>query len=528
MTFEDLLKLTRQRLGTIILLTVAGLAVAGAVLALTPVTYTASATAYVRVTMPEGDDEQANANLYYSASQLATQKVKAFVPVFTTETVAQGVIDELDLAMTPSALASSITAVNAANALTIGVSATASTPDLARAIADEVVEQADRQIDVLEGEGSPVSVVLMSPSSLSSVGRNPSVVTYLGAGLGLGLILGYVVAIARSLLDKRIRSSADIEKSFDVPVLGVVPKSSSIARTEKNATGDFRAEESLRKLRTNLRYANIDHEMKLIVVSSPMQGDGKSSVSLSLARVMALAGQDVILVDADLRRPTLKDTFDVQTGVGLSQLLVGSVSLEQALLGTAIPGLTILPGGDIPPNPSELLGSKRMAELLEYLAQDHVVIVDAPPVLPVTDAVVLSKSADGLVMVIQAGRTTEDQLRHAMLNVTQGGGVVAGIVLNGAASSKLDRMRYGDSEYGYGYSKTDYAYVQETNSQPGARPERADSAPVDPERLSEFVEKLTTASLAPDSSAVVDPARPRPAFPKVSRAQVQSQDSAQQ
>lgn len=493
-SLEDLLKLTRRRIGTILLFMLLGIVGAAGVLWVTPVTYTASSTAYVRVATPSGGASEANANVYYAASQLASQKVKAFVPVFTTETVAKGVIDKLGLSMAPETLARRVKATNSPNSLTIDVSATADSAEDARRIADEVVTQADRQISILEGEDSPVEVVLLSPSSLSSVEAHPSKPRYLTIGLVVGLLMGYGVAMARTLLDRRIRTAEDIENVFGVPLLGVVPKSSSVSRVEKSSLSDFRAEESLRKLRTNLRYANVDREMKILVVSSPMQGDGKSSVSSSLARVMALSEQDVILVDADLRCPTVKDTFEVSGAIGLSQLLAGTASLEEALVQTAIPGLKVLPGGDIPPNPSELLGSQRMAELLAYLAQDHVVIVDAPPVLPVTDAVILSKVADGLVMVVQAGRTTQDQLRMAMNNVVQGGGQVAGVVLNCATSSRLDRIRYGDSEYDYGYSSERYGSVPSAqpisveNRAVPVIPVAADGA--HPESIDDFLERF--------------------------------------
>lgn len=493
-SLEDLLKLTRRRIGTILLFMLLGIVGAAGVLWVTPVTYTASSTAYVRVATPSGGASEANANVYYAASQLASQKVKAFVPVFTTETVAKGVIDKLGLSMAPETLARRVKATNSPNSLTIDVSATADSAEDARRIADEVVTQADRQISILEGKDSPVEVVLLSPSSLSSVEAHPSKPRYLTIGLVVGLLMGYGVAMARTLLDRRIRTAEDIENVFGVPLLGVVPKSSSVSRVEKSSLSDFRAEESLRKLRTNLRYANVDREMKILVVSSPMQGDGKSSVSSSLARVMALSEQDVILVDADLRCPTVKDTFEVSGVIGLSQLLAGTASLEEALVQTAIPGLKVLPGGDIPPNPSELLGSQRMAELLAYLAQDHVVIVDAPPVLPVTDAVILSKVADGLVMVVQAGRTTQDQLRMAMNNVVQGGGQVAGVVLNCATSSRLDRIRYGDSEYDYGYSSERYGSVPSAqpisveNRAVPVIPVAADGA--HPESIDDFLERF--------------------------------------
>ncbi len=455
MTLEDLLTLTRRRIGTILVCTLLGGLAAVGVLWLTPVTYTAASTAYVRVSMPTDDGTEVSANAYYSASQLAAQKVKAFVPVFTSETVAQGVIQKLGLSETPTQLAGSVTASNATNALTINVTATAATPDLARKVADAVVTESAAQVKVLEGEDSPVSVVLMAPSSLSSVTQSPSTLKYLAAGILAGLLLGYVMAFALTHFDRRLRTSDDIARAAQVPVLGVIPESATIARTDSDS-GDFKAEEAMRKLRTNLRYANIDAAMRVIVVTSPLQGNGKSSIASSLARVMALAGQEVVLVDADLRRPTAREIFGVRSPLGLTQVLAGSVGLDQGVFPTEVPGLLVLPAGEIPPNPSELLGSRRMSELMEYLGRERVVIIDAPPLLPVTDAAVLSKSADGVVVVAQAGHTTTDQLDAVLATLDQAGGTLLGVVLNRAASSKLARMRYGDYEYGYGYTSSDY------------------------------------------------------------------------
>lgn len=379
MTFEDVLKLTRQRIGAIAVGLVIGIALSLVSLWLTPITYTASAVAYVRVSVPSDSEDQSRADSYYAASQLASQKVKAFVPVFTSEPVAQGVINTLGLATTPAELSGSITATSEKNALTINVSAVAPTAAEAQAVADETVRQADAQIRRLEGSRSPVGLVLMSPSSMSGATRSPSLPKHLGLGGLGGVVLGYLLAFTRNALDKRVRSQSDVASVVEEPVLAAIPRSASIARDERSEDHDHRAEEALRKLRTNLRYANIDKGLRTLIVSSALQGDGKSTVSANLARVMALSGQDVILMEGDLRRPTMKDTFRMGSHhPGLSQLLVGATSLERALVRTPVAGLQVIPAGDTPPNPSELLGSTRMSELLSYLAADHVVIIDAP------------------------------------------------------------------------------------------------------------------------------------------------------
>lgn len=456
MTLRDLLKLTRRRLGTIVACILLGAAAAVGLLVLLPTHYTSQATAYVRVSMPKSAAGSVDSNAYFNASQLAAQKVKAFVPVFTSESVAQAVIAQLDLPMAPTELAADLSASNTADSLTIDVTATGDSPEQSQQIADAVVNQSAAQVRRLEGASSPVQVVMMAPASLSQVDKSPSPLKYLAAGILAGLLLGYSIAFARHHFDTRLRTANDIADYFEVPILAVLPQSKGIARTEA-ATEDFQAAESVRKLRTNLRYTNVDKQARVILVTSPLQGDGKSSVAANLAKVMAAAGDDVVLVDADLRRPSVADTYGLRGPLGLLQVLVGAANVENTIRPTQIDGLSVLPAFETPPNPSELLGSDRMAELVKYLSRDRVVVLDAPPVLPVTDAVVLAHLADSVVVVASAGHTRAEQLDHTLDAIERGEGAVAGVVLNRAASSRLARMRYGDAEYNYEYSGSEYA-----------------------------------------------------------------------
>ena len=161
---------------------------------------------------------------------------------------------------------------------------------------------------------------------------------------------------------------------------------------------------------------------------------------------MALAGRSVVLIDGDLRRHRSHD--DSKAGrrrPGLTQLLVGATSLDSVLVQTAVPGLQIIPAGDPPPNPSELLGSERMSDLVGYLASSHVVIIDAPAALPVTDAVALGAHTDGVLLVVRAGHTTDEQLEQVTEAIRQGGGSVFGVVLNQTPSSDRRRVEIGEA-----------------------------------------------------------------------------------
>lgn len=451
MTIQDLIELSLRRLGTILLCLLLGVLAAIGYLYVTPKVYSATANAYVSVRVENADP--ANTGTFMSASQLANQKAQAFSAVIASTSVAENVVSDLSLNATPSEVAARIRATSVQNSSTIGVTATGGSAEEAQALADTAVTAASTKLRELEGADSPVTLQLLSSARLSAVSSTPSASRTILLGLFGGLFLGYGIAILRTILDRRIRISVDIEGATDVPVVSVLPQTDAIGRETLNgADSDFQSEEALRKLRTNLRFASIDNQLKSVVVSSPNPAEGKSSVAFRLAQVMAAAGEDVVLIDADLRRPTLDKTMGLDGTLGLSQVLAGTVSLDRALQKTEQAGLFVLPAGQIPPNPSELLGSNRMAELIETLSKELFVILDAPPLLPVTDAAVLSRVSSGLLLVVRSGKTNTDEMETALLNVEHAGGKTIGIVLNGVPVSKVSRLKYGDKAYSSGYS----------------------------------------------------------------------------
>lgn len=429
---------------SIILCVVLGFAASAIALYLTPRTFKATATGYVSVT-PASSTNGADASNYWTGAQLANQKSKAYTSVVTSKAVAELVIGRLVLNVQPSDLVPTITATTAANSPIITVTAVANDADLARRIADSLIEVSAEKVRELEGAESPVKLTLLASANLSDVERSPSVSRYLSIGILGGLVCGYGLAVVRSMLDRRVRSLSEIQELTDVPIVGVLPQSEAIARDSDVALeSDFQAAEAVRKLRTNLRYARVDERFRICLVTSPMPTEGKSSVAVQLARVMALAGENVLLVDADLRRPTVQKTLGTSNPIGLTQVLAKAVPLERAVTHTSVEGMYVLPAGGMPPNPSELLGSKRMQELLESLARKCFVIVDAPPTLPVTDAALLSASADGVLLVLRAGKSSLDDMTSALDSIERAGGNTVGIVLNRLPMSKVARLQYGD------------------------------------------------------------------------------------
>ena len=203
------------------------------------------------------------------------------------------------------------------------------------------------------------------------------------------------------------------------------------------------------------------------MVTSPKQSDGKSTVAANLAAAIAVGGQPVTLIDGDLRRPTVADSMAMVDGAGLTDVLVGRVSVAEVLQEHPdIPGLRVLASGAIPPNPSELLGSQAMRTLMSSLAEDSMVIIDAPPLLPVTDAAVLTRSADGAIVVISHGGTLDSELASSLNNITSVHGRTLGIVFNRMRRSASGGY-YGGDYYRYEYksgdpSKAGQAGVAET------------------------------------------------------------------
>ena len=278
----------------------------------------------------------------------------------------------------------------------------------------------------------------MSSADLSSPVRSPSIVNYLAVGLVAGFVLSYAWVIVRELSDKRIRSVADVSDIIHRPVLGAVPASNSILNGRGLQTVEPGVEEEFRKLRTNLRHVQVSAGKRVFVICSPARREGRSTVAINLARVMALSGQRVVLVEGDLREPVMGEVFALPPQrPGLAHLLIGAATLDQVLVSTSVRGLQVIPAGAAPSNPSELLGSTRMSDLLTHLASDYVVIVDSPPVLEFTDGVVMSEHAGGVLLVAGVGRTAQDQLRRAAQAIKQGGGAIIGAVLNRASSASL-------------------------------------------------------------------------------------------
>lgn len=416
-----------------------------------------------------------NVSLSLAGDSLAKAKVKNYESVAKSRLVADRVIADLGLKTTADALVGTISVKVPLDTAEIRVTAQSKDPATAQRVADAWVNGLAAQVEAIEtappadavvepgittapdgtSAAAPASAVRVLPlgkAVLPTSPVSPNVKLTLALGALIGLALGVAYALVRRHLDRRIRSAAEIERLFGVPVIGTLPVDHRLdgksTVLEDGTTAQLHDDggamaEALRELRTNLSFLDVDQPPRIIVVTSSMQAEGKSTVTANLAVTMAAAGENVVVVDGDLRRPTLVDVFNLVPGVGVTDVLTGTAELGDVLQPWgALPNLSVLGSGRIPPNPSELLGSRAMKNMLSALAENAIVLIDAPPLLPVTDAAVLSSVADGAVVVIRTGRTTQEQLAQSLGNLEKVKGRILGAVLNYVPTNGTDAHSY--------------------------------------------------------------------------------------
>jgi capsular exopolysaccharide synthesis family protein len=373
-------------------------------------------------------------------------------------------------------MATQVTVVNPDGTAILKVTALAGTPADAAALAQAWINALATTIDKVDGDGTagsaPFTIYSAAAAEVSNSPIFPDTITALIVGAVLGLGGGIAFALVRTASDRRIRVADDVESRVHLPVVGTIPASAAfdgghrVFDAKSNpGKGDaakgarFAISESLRALRTNLQFMDVDNPPRTIVVTSPLPGDGKSTIACNLAITLAQSGNSVVLIDGDLRRPTVAPSMGLPGGAGLTDVLAGRAKLTDVLQrSAAAPNLLILTAGSIPPNPSEVLGSSRMHTLLSEIAEFATVIIDAPPLLPVTDGAVLTHQADGALLVVTVGKTTYDLVDKAVDTLKKAQGRVLGIVLNKAPLKGADASPYAH-EYRNGYYASHAAEV---------------------------------------------------------------------
>ncbi len=296
---------------------------------------------------------------------------------------------------------------------------------------------------------------IVQPATVSEKPSSPKKTTDILIGAVAGLLLGLGLALLRDNVDDRVRGKDQLEQLVPgIPVLGLIPvidewrdprRPYLVCQTHTKSPPT----EAYRGLRTSIQFMSLENPIKVLQITSPSAGDGKTTTSANLAWIMADAGQRVVLVGCDLRRPRIHEFFGLPNDIGFTSVLLGEAELEDALLRVPNqPRLQMLPTGPVPPNPSELLSRSRTAEVFKSLtAYADIVVVDSAPVLPVTDAAVLSRHSSAILLVVSAGLVKRRDVSRSVAMLKQINAPIVGTVLNRAPET--DSYAY----YHYGYEQ---------------------------------------------------------------------------
>jgi capsular exopolysaccharide synthesis family protein len=462
MDFESIIRLVRRGWVALALSALVGGAAGYALTLIQPASYEAATSLYVSVPGASNSSELAQ------GGTAAEQKVQSFANVAVSGRVLEPVIAALGLDTTAEELAKRVRAQTPIDSVLVNITVTDRDPaqaaEIANGIGESLAKVVTTELEEPAEGASPFRITTIEPAVAPRSAASPKLSVNVAAGLALGLLAGFAAAALRTALDNRLESRTDVETLAGAPAIGEIA-------LEKSVRDDplvFRAQptsplaEAFRRLRMNLQFLEIGRTSRSFVVTSSIPGEGKTTTVVNIALALAENGLRVALVDADLRRPRIADVMGIDGTAGLTDVLIGRLELEDAEQPWGRDGLVVMPSGAIPPNPTELLGSGAMAAVVAELEQRFdVVLLDAPPLLPVADAAVLSKIAGGALLVAALHRTTRKQLAGARAVLADVGCAAVGTIMTMAKARR--RSVY---DYQYEASATSKRLVVDSGSSP--------------------------------------------------------------
>lgn len=426
---------------------------------LMPTKYTSTASVFVSV------DSDGSISDAYQSTQFAEQRMQSYAQLVSGDVLAEEVIKDLNLDMTPRDLTKELEATVVQDTVVMEISATDTDAAQAQKIASDAVKVLSNQAEQLEARTdnnnngnsrsrsssnqqsttAPRISLINSPEKATQP-SSPKMAMNLIFGGVLGFLVACMLVALRFFLDRSVRSSEELERRTGLPKLGSVPVIPEAQRTKPLDFNDDRVRpaEAFRELRVNLRFVNVDNPPRVISVTSARIGDGKSMTSLNLAGALAADGDTVCLVDADMRRSKMTTYFGgaIHSSVGLSTALAGDADVADVLQETEITGLDVLAAGVTPPNPGELLGSQAFRHTLDELQERYDwVIVDTPPILPVTDGALVATTVDAVIVAVRYGKRNYDDVTRTLASLRAVHAPIIGTVLT-AVPQKSDEGRY--------------------------------------------------------------------------------------
>ena len=447
MEFRELLRIAQRRWLTIVVFFLLGLVVAGAITYTMTPQYESQAQVYISTEVNNDPNTAVSLNL------LSIQRVQSYASMADSRALMQDVISDLNLNTTPSKLAGKVSASVVQQTTIVSLTAkdedAAEAQKLAKATSLKFVDFLTK-IETPTGESvSPIKASIVSPASYNGSQVSPKPVLNMIIGAILGLVIGAAMALVRDLLDTTVSSAEDVEKTLEAPVLASIQYEADVPRHPllTEAASHSSRVEAFRLLRTNLQFLDIDTRPRSLVITSAIPSEGKTSTATNLAIALAQTGLRVLLVDGDLRRPKVASLLGLERSVGLTTVLVGRSELQDSIQKHTDSGIFFLASGPIPPNPTEVLQSRAAQELFDRVSQMFdMVIIDGPPLLPVSDAAIMARDVDGAILVVRHAKTTKEQLRQAAVRLAQVDANLLGVTVN--MTPKRGGKSYG---YGYGY-----------------------------------------------------------------------------
>lgn len=413
-------------------------------------------------------DSSSDFNSLVAGGQFSQQRVQSYADIVNSPEVTEAVAEQLDSGLTAKQVAAEVSASAPLNTVLINVNVNDTSPVRAQNLANAVSDEFARFASDLEAPPgsltSPVKITVVKRAELPVSPVSPRPTLNLALAFLAGLAVGIGASVLRDAFDTTIKDPEQLQRELGISLLGAIAYDSDAPKRPLIVHVDPRSSraEAFKQLRTNLQFVDIDRAPRSIVVTSSVPAEGKTTTTANLAIALSQSGLRVLLVEGDLRRPKLAEYLGLEGAVGLTNVLIGRVGLEDALQPWGPDDrLHVLLSGPMPPNPSELLGSQGMADLIRDLESTYdLVLIDAPPLLPVTDAAVLAAVCSGAVVVAKYGQTRREQIARAVESLRTVGTTVYGAVLTMTPLKGPDSYYYG---YGYRYDTK-------------ARPEMLDSA----------------------------------------------------
>ena len=474
-TIKELIRLFLSKIWLLILVTVIG-GVTGFCISkfILPLQYSSYISMYIQCYTNINDNS--NENDITKSKQL----INTYIQVLRSDAVMEAVGDTLmeefnedvlsesfsiaDGKISPGSLRSALNITSVADTSAITIVATTKNPELAAAVCNAIITPAEQFTTSAIGVGSIKTIdtakVYNAPIS-SNIMKN----TVLGAMAGLFIIM--MIILLLDYFDNTIKSSEKLSDMFDKAILGEIQgipepkgkKKTIVSESRVTLLDDaipFHITEGFKAMRVNVTFALSTSEKKVFAVSSSNPTEGKSTTAANIAITFAQSGQNVLLIDGDMRKPVQNKIFRLKNRAGLSTAISKMRTLVECIQNTSVRNLYVMTSGPIPPNPSELLASKQAAEMLKILSEKFdVVIIDTPPINVVADSLNLSNSISGILMVVRYGVTTEEELKEAVNRIELAKMNLLGFVLNnikvhhkGGYYNYVDKYEYG---YGYGY-----------------------------------------------------------------------------